>query len=208
MLIAGGVRWSQLALVAIPGIAAMSYLVISEPYRLDRLTTFLDIWKEPRGAGYHPIQSLITIASGGVFGRGLGEGVQKYGYLPEARNDFIFAMLNEEVGLTGALVVILLFLALIWLGWRAVDSATTHFGRLLALGVTFLLGFQAAINIAVVTVCAPTKGISLPFVSAGGSGVVILGLAAGMLVSVAREPELDPSPRWAPDGQGLLGLAT
>jgi cell division protein FtsW len=104
--------------------------------------------------------------------------------------------------------VIALFITLLWLGWRAIQAAVTDFGRLLALGITFLLGMQALINIAVVTVCAPTKGISLPFVSAGGSGVIILGIAAGLLVSVAREPELDCGSEWVRENESLLGLAT
>ena len=202
MLLVGGVRRSHLAMLGLPGIAAMGYLIYREPYRMERLTTFLDIWKDPRGAGYHPIQSLVTIASGGLTGRGLGAGVQKYGYLPEARSDFIFSVICEEAGLLGAAVVIGLFVVLLWLGWRAVTSEVSPFARLLAFGVTTLITLQAVINIAVVTVCAPTKGISLPFVSAGGSGVIFLGFAAGLLVSAARESEEE----WSPADQPLPEL--
>jgi len=189
MLIVGGARWRQLLIVALPGAAAMVYLIIREPYRVQRLTVFLDIWSDPQGAGYHPIQSLVTIASGGFTGRGLGAGVQKYGYLPESRSDFIFSVICEETGMIGALVVVALFVALLVLGARVVNRHVSSFGRLLAFGVTFTLALQALINIAVVAVCAPTKGISLPLVSAGGSGVIFLGGAVGLLVSVAREGE-------------------
>lgn len=189
MLVVAGARWLHLAPAALAGAGAMVYLIVREPYRIARLTTFLDIWKDPRGAGYHPVQSLVTIASGGFAGRGLGAGVQKYGYLPEARTDFIFAVICEEAGMAGALLVIGLFVALLWLGWRIVRQQTEMFPRLLAFGLTFMLGFQAVMNIAVVTVCAPTKGISLPLVSAGGSGVIFLGVALGLLVSVARASE-------------------
>jgi cell division protein FtsW len=189
LLVVAGARMLHLALVAIPGLAAMVYLIACEPYRVARLTTFLNIWDDPRGAGYHPVQSLITIASGGFAGRGLGAGVQKYGYLPEARSDFIFSVICEETGLIGAGLVIGLYAALLLLGWRVVRMQRDPYARLVAFGVTFLIVAQAVINIAVVTVCAPTKGISLPLVSAGGSGVFFLGLAAGLLVSVAREAE-------------------
>lgn len=207
ILLVGGVRRSHLALLGLPAAAAMGYLVYREPYRMERLTTFLNIWRDPQGAGYHPIQSLVTIASGGLTGRGLGAGVQKYGYLPEARSDFIFSVICEEAGLLGAAVVIGLFMVLLWLGWRAVNSDVSPFARLLAFGVTTLITLQAVINIAVVTVCAPTKGISLPFVSAGGSGVIFLGFAAGLLVSAAREAEED----WAIADEpptGLEGVVT
>jgi len=204
MIIMAGARWTHLAPAGLCGAGAMAYLIWREPYRITRLTTFLDIWADPRGDGYHPVQSLVTIASGGFAGRGLGAGVQKYGYLPEARSDFIFSVICEETGLVGALLVIGLFAALIWLGWLVVRQQQSVFPRLLAFGLTFMLAFQAVMNIAVVTVCAPTKGISLPLVSAGGSGVIFLGLSVGLLVSVARESELckeaplsDSAERWA-----------
>lgn len=198
MLVVGGAKWRQLFILVLPALAAGAWLVISKPYRMARLTTFLDIWEDPRGAGYHPIQSLVTIASGGLSGRGLGAGVQKYGYLPEARNDFIFSVICEETGLIGAAVVIGLFVVLLWCGRRVMLSANDPFGRLLAFGMAFMVVIQAVINIAVVTVCAPTKGISLPLVSAGGSGVVFLCIALGLLASVANDARVraSDSPPW------------
>jgi cell division protein FtsW len=184
LLVAGG-RWRHLLLLAGPALAAFAGLLLAKPYRMQRLTSFMDIWADPRGEGYHPIQSLITIASGGWFGRGLGGGIQKYGYLPESRTDFIFAVWCEETGLVGAAVVLLLFGLLLYLGTRAAQAAPTTFGRLLAVGLTLMVVLQAVMNIAVVTVAAPTKGIALPLVSAGGSGVVFLGASVGLLAGVA-----------------------
>ncbi len=185
MMLVGGCRVYHLVLVSIPGLAAMVQLVVSQPYRLERVLAFRNIWEDPYGSGYHPIQSLITIASGGWTGRGLGGGVQKYGYLPEARTDFIFSVIGEEAGVLGATAIILLFAALLYLGFRSLWHAPNAFQRMIALGVTLVVSLQAAMNIAVVTVCVPTKGIALPLVSAGGSGVVFLGAAIGLLAAVA-----------------------
>jgi cell division protein FtsW len=185
MLLVGGCRIYQLVLLTVPAIAAMVHLVVSHPYRIERLIAFRNIWADPQGIGYHPIQSLVTIASGGWFGRGLGVGVQKYGYLPESRTDFIFSVICEETGIIGGAVVILLFVVLLWLGGRAITHAPNPLARLIAFGVTVAITMQAVMNVAVVTVCMPTKGIALPFVSAGGSGIVFLGAAVGLLAAVA-----------------------
>jgi cell division protein FtsW len=195
MLWAGGCRVWHLLLLAAPAVWAGNYLIQSKPYRLDRWLSFLDIWADPQGAGYHPIQSLVTIASGGWFGRGLGNGIQKHGYLPESRTDFIFSVLCEETGVVGGVAVILLFIVLLWLGARVVRAAPNPFIRMLALGITVSVGLQAIMNIAVVTVCAPTKGIALPLVSAGGSGIVFLGIGIGFLAAAADgrgRPEAGP----------------
>jgi cell division protein FtsW len=205
MLLVAGVRWWHLVMMSLPGATALALLVWREPYRMKRLTTFCHIWDDPRGAGYHPIQSLVTIASGGFGGRGLGNGVQKYGYLPEARSDFIFSALCEEAGLIGGVVVVLLFLGLLWMGYRVVQTAVTPFVRLLAFGLTTMICVQAAMNIAVVTVWAPTKGISLPLVSAGGSGVLFLGVAIGLLASAAREAEWLEASSCGPVGDTTTG---
>jgi len=193
MLWVGGARPGHLVLPVIPGALAMGALVIARPYRIERLTTFLDIWRDPRGAGYHAIQSLVTIASGGWYGVGLGAGVGKRGYVPESHSDFVFSMLCEETGVVGGVLVILLYAGLLWCGWRAFRQARTRFGRTLAFGITFMVVLQAIMNIAVVTVCAPTKGISLPLVSAGGSGILFLCVALGLLMSVARASERQPA---------------
>ncbi len=204
MLLGAGAKIWHMILVCMPGVAGLAYLVISKPYRVTRVLSFLDPYADPQGAGYHQVQSLITIASGDWWGRGLGAGIQKYGYLPESRSDFIFAVICEELGIIGGVAVLGLFAILLWNGRKAMLRATTEFGRLIALGATLTIGFQAAMNVAVVTVSVPTKGIGLPFVSAGGSGVILFSMLVGLLVNVARsrpgvglaaETRIESSPR-------------
>ena len=186
VLLASSAKLWHIAALAGPVVAGLAYFVTSRSYRVERLLTFLDPYADPQGRGYHQIQSLITIASGGWWGRGLGGGIQKYGYLPEGRSDFIFAVICEEAGVIGGAAVIGLFLILVWQGHRVVAAAPDEFGRLLALGATLMIGLQAAINVAVVTVSVPTKGIALPLISAGGTGAVVFGVILGLLVNVAR----------------------
>jgi len=205
ILLAAGARVWHLVLLALPGVVGMAYLVTMKSYRMERLTSFLDPYADPLGSGYHQIQSLITIASGGWWGRGLGCGIQKYGYLPEGRNDFIFAVICEELGIVGGMAVLGLFAVLLWSARRAVAAAPTEFGRLLATGAAMAIGLQAAMNVAVVTVSVPTKGIALPLVSAGGTGVIILGILVGMLVNVARDHRPGESEMTeTPQGEAVL----
>jgi cell division protein FtsW len=185
LLLVGGARWWQLIMVSIPGVAAFGYLLVAQPYRIERLTTFMNIWADPRGEGYQAVQSLFTISAGGWWGRGLGAGYVK-SYLPEARTDFIFAVICEELGIIGAIVIVGLLIALMWQGLKVYRLCDDPTGKLIALGITLTLGLQAAMNIAVVTVSVPTKGISLPLVSAGGSGAIFLGALVGVLANVAR----------------------
>ncbi len=192
MMICAGARWSHLLGLALLGLAAGAALVFDKQYRLERIRTFFSEAPDPSAGGYQVLQSLIAIGSGGWQGAGLGQGVQKYDYLPQADNDFIFAIVCEELGVIGGLGVIALFLGLLWRGGRIAACASDTFGRLLAIGITLLICVQAAFNLAVVTNSIPTKGISLPFVSAGGSGVLFLGLAAGVLASIGRPTPL----RW------------
>ena len=147
---------------------------------------FLPEAPDPQGAGYQIDQALIAIGSGGWCGRGLGAGVQKL-YLPQANNDFILAIICEELGIVGGLTIVGLFVLLLWRGWWIARQAPDRFGQLLALGLTLTITLQAAFNVAVVTDSVPTKGISLPFVSTGGSGVMFLGLAAGLLAAVGGQ---------------------
>lgn len=186
MLWVAPTRKRHLLLCALPVLIGLAALVAMKPYRVERLTGFTQVESDPRDKGYHAMQSLITIASGGWWGQGPGAGVQKYGYLPEARSDFVFAVVCEELGIVGGLAVIALFMVFIRLGWRVTRAATDDFGRMIAFGATLTIGFQAAINIGVVTVSLPTKGIALPFISAGGSSVLFLSFLAGLLVNVAR----------------------
>lgn len=193
MLVGAGAKIWHLAITCLPAIAGACYLIAAKSYRLERLKSFLDPFADPQGAGYHQVQSLITIASGGWWGQGLGAGIQKYGYLPEGRTDFIFAVICEELGLVGGIAVLGLFAVLLWAGRKAMVKADTEFGRLIALGVTLTFGFQAAMNVAVVTVSVPTKGIGLPLVSAGGTGVILYGVLLGLLINVARRRGDAPS---------------
>lgn len=184
-LFAAGCRISHLVTLMLAGAAGCALLIYQAPYRLERINGFLHMWEDPRGSGYHAIQSLTTIASGGWTGAGLGAGVQKYGYLPESRTDFIFAVLCEETGMIGGLLVIALYAAVVILGLGIARRAVTGFERLLAFGIVATLGLQAAMNIAVVTVSMPTTGISLPLISVGGTGVVTFCTMLGLLVAVA-----------------------
>lgn len=188
IVFAGGARTWQLALLIPPAVAAAAWFVLSEPYRWRRMTAFLNPFENPREEGYHMIQSLLSFATGGLSGKGLGNGVQKLGYLPEDTTDFIFAVICEELGLAGAVLVVVLYAAILLVAWRVVRQQRDQFGRMLAFGVGAVIGLQAAINLAVATVSVPTKGLSLPLVSAGGTGLIITSAALGLLCSVTRHP--------------------
>ncbi len=195
VLVAGGVRLPH-ALIAIPpAAAAFAAALLTSPYRLDRLRSFLDPWHDPQGIGYHLIHSLATVHGGGIAGRGLGNGLQKFGYLPEDTTDFIFAVICEELGAVGAASVIGLLCVLLACGGSIARRAATPFGRLLGLGIILTIGLQAVINLAVVTGLAPTKGIALPLVSAGGTGWILTSFCLGLLVAMERNvaPELVPT---------------
>jgi len=200
MMIAGGVRLKYLAILAPPAAVAMYVLIVRYPYRLTRLMTYLDPWKDAQDSGYHVTQSLMAIGSGGWIGRGLGRGMQKLGHLPEDTTDFIFSIICEQMGVVGGAMVILLLLALVLLGLRVVGRSPNRFAFLVSLGIVLWIGLQAAINIGVATAALPTKGISLPLVSYGGTGLVLTAAALGLLMSVAaRSPELGS--QAAPGGQ-------
>ncbi len=189
LLVVGGARWSQTGVFAAIIGGGFTGLILAEPYRINRLRTFLDPWAVRQRGGFQLCQSLISIGSGGLWGRGLGNGWHKHGFLPEVTSDFIFAHICEELGLPGAVIVIALFVLLAFLGWRVMRRCDDVFGKLVALGVTLTIGMQAALHIAVVTAMVPTKGIGLPLISAGGTSVIITGAALGLLVNIARHTE-------------------
>ncbi len=206
MLLVGRIKLWHLAVVLPPALAVAFWFVYHKEYRWRRMTAFRDPWAAPQGEGYHMIQSLLSFATGGVTGKGLGNGIQKLGYLPEDTTDFIFSVICEELGLFGAMLTIALYAGMLYAAWQAVKARRDSFGRLLAFGIGSMVGLQAVINIAVATVSVPTKGLSLPLVSAGGSGLIITCAALGLLYSVLRcehaaEPEdeplyaAEPSPR-------------
>ncbi|MCS7079527.1 MAG: putative lipid II flippase FtsW [Chloracidobacterium sp.] len=186
MLLVAGVPCRQLAAAGLACAPLLLYAALKEPYRRARLLAFLDPWKAPREEGFQIIQSLLAIGSGGVSGVGLAQSRQKLFYLPEAHTDFIFSVIAEEIGLIGSLMVIGLFGVLLVRGLRAAYLASDEFGKLLAVGVTVLLVGQALFNLSVVLGLAPAKGIPLPFVSYGGSSLMMSLLATGWLLSVSR----------------------
>jgi cell division protein FtsW len=186
MLIVGRVKLWHLALVIPPALIAGAWFVMHKQYRWHRMTAFVNPWADPKGEGYHMIQSLLSFSTGGLSGRGLGNGIQKLGYLPEDTTDFIFAVICEELGLFGAMLTVALYLGVLFVAWQVVRQKRDDFGRMLAFGIGAMIGLQAAINIAVATVSVPTKGLSLPLISAGGSGLIITCGALGLLYSVCR----------------------
>jgi cell division protein FtsW len=187
VLLAAGARIRHAAMLLPVGAAAFVAGVIQNPYRLERLRTFIDPYKDPQNGGYHMVQSMAAVSGGGLPGRGLGNSVQKFGYLPEDTTDFIFAIICEELGAVGAIVVVSLYAALMLCGLAIVRRARQPFARLLGVGILLTIGVQAVINLAVVTGAGPTKGIALPLVSAGGTGWVLTALCIGLLVAVERE---------------------
>lgn len=193
LMTAAGMHLIYLVLL-MGGAGAGGYaLIVLSPYRRHRLEAHKDIWADAMGKGYQAVQSLLAIAGGGWMGVGFGAGVQKYGYLPEAQSDFIFATICEEMGLFGAVIIIILFAVIVWQGACIVTRCKDDFGKLAGLGIALTVGLQAAMNIAVVTVMVPTKGISLPLVSAGGTSLIVTAASVGLLASIAKRAAADVS---------------
>ena len=186
MLFIGGVRVSHLLSTALLALPVLAYVMMTAQYRLRRLMTFLDPWSDATGSGFHVIQSLIAFGSGQLFGRGLGESRQKLFYLPEAHTDFVYSVVGEELGLLGALAVLVLFGVIIVRGLRLTAKIEEPFDQYLAFGLTVLLGLQALIHMGVVMGLMPTKGLVLPFISYGGSAMVINLMEAGILLGLSR----------------------
>lgn len=171
---------------AILGLLGIMQMKGSESFRLDRISTYFDPWADAQGTGYQTVQSLYAIGSGGMFGLGLGNSKQKYLYIPEPHNDFIFSILAEELGFIGCILVIALFAIFIWRGILVSMKAKDMFGSLVAIGITTLIAIQAVINIAVVTGTVPTTGMSLPFFSYGGTALLLLLANVGILLNISR----------------------
>jgi cell division protein FtsW len=186
MLLAGRVKLWHLGVVLPPALGIACWFVMHKEYRWKRMTAFLDPYAAPQGDGYHMIQSLLSFATGGLSGTGLGGGIQKLGYLPEDTTDFVFATLSEETGFFGAATVIVLYVIILMIAWQVMKKPRDSFGQLLAFGIAAMVCTQAAINIAVATVSVPTKGLSLPLISSGGSGLVITCCALGLLANILR----------------------
>lgn len=195
LLIVGGLpkRYILGGVGAGVGLGVLAVITGVIGYGSDRIKYWLDPWADAMGKGFQTIQSLLAIGSGGILGRGIGQSRQKYLWLPEPHNDFIFAIVCEELGLVGALVIILLFCLLVWRGFTIAMRAKDKFGSLLALGLTFQVGLQAMLNIWVVTNTIPNTGISLPFFSYGGTSLLILLAEMGIVLSVSRAANIEKS---------------
>jgi cell division protein FtsW len=186
MIFAAGISYRYIAAIALMGIPALAFLIYTSTYRMARIQSYLDPWADPLKGGYQAIQSMISVSVGGIFGRGLTDGLQKLFYLPEPHNDFIFAVIGEELGLVGATFILGCFCIIAWRGMRTALRAPDRFGTFLAIGLTTMVAFQALFNISVVLGLLPTKGIPLPFVSYGGSSLLINLIGMGILLNVSQ----------------------
>ena len=187
MLYLAGMNMKYLVMATAAAAPVLAYMLLFVKFRRDRILAFLDPDRDPLGIGYHMNQSLIAVSTGGVFGKGYMEGVQKLYYLPESHTDYIFANISEELGLVGALVVVALFVVLGYRGLRTVLLTRDPFARFLAFGITTSILIQAFFNISVVLALVPTKGITLPFISYGGTSLFITLLSMGVLLNITRE---------------------
>lgn len=186
MMLLAGAKWKHLSLMGVVGLAVGFAYAWVEPYRRERLLSFRNPFAQMSDEGYQLSQSLIAIGSGGLFGRGLGQGRQKFSYLPYPESDFIFAIIGEDFGLFGCCVVILLFVAFAIAGMRIALNCQDRYGCLLAAGITAMISVQAFINIGVVVGILPTTGLPLPFFSAGGTSISLLMTAVGILFNISR----------------------
>jgi cell division protein FtsW len=215
VLLASGARWWQVGGVGLAGAGAAAAMIAQSDFRRARILAFLDPWADPAGTGYHPIRAMAAMAQGGWSGRGLGYGVQKFGYLPEDTTDFIYAIVCEELGLAGAVMVVGLVMGVVVMAWRIGARSGDRFVELASLGVAATVGLQAMINVAVVTVVMPTKGIALPLVSHGGTGWVVTATVLGLLagadrprageavgVGVSEGADAEPVGKTGPDDAG------
>jgi len=191
MVFSTGLSYRYLAGLALVGIPAVLVYVLSADYRRDRVRAWLDPWAFRQDEGFQVIQSFLAIGSGGVFGVGLTEGLQKRFYLPEPHNDFIYAVVGEELGLIGTTAVLLCFCVIVWRGLQVALKAEDRFGSLVALGITMMIAVQAFVNISVVLGLLPAKGIPLPLMSSGGSSLVVSLLAIGILLNISQHESAD-----------------
>jgi cell division protein FtsW len=184
-----GLKLRYFGYALVPIVPALIYLLFFVPWRLERLLAYWDPYKDPQGRGFHVIQSLIAVGTGGVTGMGLMEGKQKLFYLPEPQTDFIYAVISEELGLIGATLIAALFFVFAWRGLRAALRIRDLFGRYLAIGITTMIVVQAFFNISVVLALLPTKGIPLPFISYGGSSLFVMLASVGILLNISQQAE-------------------
>lgn len=193
MVFAAGCPLRQVFFIGAIGVGFIVFAVTTQAYRMKRVMTFLNPDSDPLGAGYQINQALISFGSGDLTGMGLGGSRQKLMYLPDAHTDFIFSIIGEELGLVGGACLLLVFIALIWRGVHIARTASSSFGALIAFGVTALVAAQACINMGVVMALLPTKGLTLPFISYGGSSMIVLCASVGLLLNISKRT---PPPSW------------
>ena len=191
MIFIAGMQVKNIVIGLIAAIIGIIAIIAIAPYRIERIESFLDPWQDPLGSGFQIIQSLFAISPASLFGYGLFNSKQKYFYLPEPQNDFIFAIICEELGIIGGLIVVLLFAALIYIGYKLAKSSKDLFASYLAFGFTSLLMVQVFINIAVVIGLIPVTGVTLPFISYGGSSLVISMFMMGIIVNIMKNTDKD-----------------
>jgi cell division protein FtsW len=187
VLFMGGVGLSQLMSLVLLSLPLLYFAIFHVGYRRERILSFLNPWTDARRIGYQIVQALLALGSGGFFGKGLGASRAKLFFLPEPYTDFIFSIIGEELGFLGASLIVFLFVLVAWRGLRIATRAPNQFGNLLAAGITFLITFQAVLNIGITTACVPTKGITLPFVSYGGSSLLFSLMGVGILLNISRQ---------------------
>jgi cell division protein FtsW len=187
LFFAAGFKKTHLLVVILSAIPALLYSMMAKPYRRKRLLAFFHPWDDPRGIGFQIIQSFLALGSGGLFGVGLGQSQQKLFFLPESHTDFIFSIIGEELGFVGASCIVVLFIIFIFAGMVIVFKTPNFFSQLLALGLVSLIGLQGVINIGVSIGALPTKGLSLPFISYGGSALLANMAAVGLLINISHE---------------------
>ena len=186
LLFVSGVTFKFFLKIGVAGLIGIVGLIIAAPYRLKRILSFLNPWSDPLGSGFQIIQSLYAIGPGGLLGFGLGNSRQKHFYLPEPQTDFIFSIISEEFGFLGVIIITTLFFIIIYQGFKIAKKANDLFGKYLAFGITFSLAFQCILNLSVVTGLMPITGITLPFVSYGGSSLLITMMGMGILLNISR----------------------
>ena len=186
LLFVSGVKMNFFIKLASVGIVGITILIMMAPYRLKRILSFLNPWEDPLGSGFQIIQSMYAIGPGGLLGLGLGNSIQKHFYLPEPQTDFIFSIISEEFGFMGVLLVTVLFLTIIYRGFKISMKCEDKFGKYLAFGITFGLTFQALLNLMVVVGLIPVTGVTLPFLSYGGSSLIITMIGIGILLNISR----------------------
>lgn len=191
LLFVGGAKITHLLVWAVPIIPGALYIIVKDKYSLLRMTSYMNPWADPLKSGYQLIQSLFALGSGGIFGLGLGNSRQKFFYIPEPQNDFIFSIIGEELGFIGTATIVILFMLLIWRGLRIALACPDTFGSLMATGITCMIGIQVALNIMVATGLIPTTGVSLPLISSGGSSLLFVMVNMGILLNISKTIKSD-----------------